>query len=110
MRGGWFNRTQNLATLLTFDAGRDVVLKAARDVLGAAHGESPWCVAGEDLASLVLDQDDQCDAIAFARALYRGKDTMPPTPPGVEDYEYDPVSQYKQWVPTGPSTTQAKHR
>ena len=109
-RGGWFNRTQNLATLVIFDRDRDAARYAARVVMAADHGANAWCAAGKDLAPLVLDQEDWGNAVAFARAIYRGKQEMPPPPPGVEDYEYDPVEAYKEWNPSGPAMTTPKHR
>ena len=86
-----------------FNADHDAVVQVARDTLAAADGASAWCPAGKDLANLVIVPENWTDAMTMARAMYHGKLALPPVPAGVTDFDYDPIEQYKDWNPSGPT-------
>ena len=110
MRGGWFNRTQHLASQVIWARNRADVLGVAHGVLNAEHGPSAWCAAGKDLAPMVLDAEGWPDAVAFARAICRGPEECPVMPAGVEELTYDPMALCKEWNPSGPSVAKTTRR
>ena len=93
-----------MVTAVIFNSNRREVAADARTLLENNDGDSAWCPAGKDLANMVLDPEQWTVAVAFARAMYRGKDDLPPIPEGVQEYAFDPVAEYREWNPAGPST------